>query len=68
MVVLPLTNICKLTGFIGMQKCKSMGLSLPRELMLKIDGDRGDVSRSRFLLRLIEKAYENEQLRKEIPI
>ena len=51
-----------------MQKCKSMGLSLPRELMLKIDGDRGDVSRSRFLLRLIEKAYENEQLRKEIPI
>jgi hypothetical protein len=29
--------------------------------MEKIDSERGDVSRSRFLLRLIEKAYEKKQ-------
>jgi hypothetical protein len=28
--------------------------------MEKIDSERGDVSRSRFLLRLIEKAYEKK--------
>jgi metal-responsive CopG/Arc/MetJ family transcriptional regulator len=44
-----------------MKCCKSTGLSLPTELMKKIDSERGDISRSRFLLRLIEKAYEKEQ-------
>jgi hypothetical protein len=29
--------------------------------MHRIDAERGDVSRSRFLLRLLEKAYEKKQ-------
>jgi hypothetical protein len=31
-----------------------VGISLPRKIMAQIDSERGDVSRSRFLLRLIE--------------
>jgi hypothetical protein len=47
--------------YIGMQKCKSTGLSLPTELMLKIDRERGDIPRSRFLLRLVEQAYKEKE-------
>jgi hypothetical protein len=43
---------------------KSTGLSLPTELLRKIDVERGDIPRSRFLLRLIERAYKDKQ-RKE---
>jgi metal-responsive CopG/Arc/MetJ family transcriptional regulator len=44
-----------------MQRYKATGLSIPTELLYKIDAERGDVSRSRFLLRLLEKAYEEKQ-------
>jgi len=40
-----------------MKKFKSTGLSLPEEFLEKIDRDRGDISRSRYLLKLIVKAY-----------
>jgi hypothetical protein len=40
-----------------MQRHKPTGLSIPKELLCKIDSERGDISRSRFLLRLIERAY-----------
>ena len=43
-----------------MKRYQSTGLSLPAKLMQKIDIDRGDISRSRFLLRLIERAYKEE--------
>ena len=46
-----------------MQNCKPTGLSLPDKLLKDIDNERGDVSRSRFLLRLILKAYEDKQRR-----
>jgi metal-responsive CopG/Arc/MetJ family transcriptional regulator len=45
-----------------MKYCKSTGLSIPAELMQKIDAERGDISRSRFVLRLIERAYQQKQL------
>jgi hypothetical protein len=45
-----------------MKNYTSTGLSLPTGLIRKIDSDRGDISRSRFLLRLIEKAYEGSQV------
>ena len=32
-------------------------INLPEKLVKKIDKDRGDVSRSRFILRLLEKTY-----------
>jgi hypothetical protein len=35
----------------------STGLSLPVSLMQKIDTERGDISRSRFIFRLLEKSY-----------
>jgi hypothetical protein len=33
-----------------------IGVSLPRETITKIDEARGDISRSRFLWRIVEKA------------
>lgn len=47
-----------------MRKRVPTGLSLPIEMMQKIENDRGDVSRSRYLLRLLEKAsrIESEKL------
>lgn len=44
-----------------MSRYKSTGLSLPADLMQKIDIERGDVSRSRFLLRLIQHAYKEKE-------
>jgi hypothetical protein len=40
-----------------MKRYISTGLSLPSDLMQKIDSDRADVSRSRYILRLLEKVY-----------
>jgi metal-responsive CopG/Arc/MetJ family transcriptional regulator len=39
-------------------------LSLPDKVIQAIDHDRGDIARSRFVMRLIEKAYQqpNEEL------
>jgi hypothetical protein len=38
-----------------MQKYNSVGISLPKEIISKIDSERGDISRSRYMLRLLEK-------------
>ena len=46
-----------------MQRYKSTGLSLPFKLLEDIDSERGDIPRSRFLLRLIVKAYGERQIR-----
>jgi hypothetical protein len=43
-----------------MKHYTATGLSLPNDLIQKIDSDRGDVSRSRYLLRLLEKVYAKE--------
>lgn len=40
-----------------MKNYTSTGLSLPAELVRKIDRERGDISRSRYILRLLEKLY-----------
>ena len=36
------------------------GLSLPVEIAQRIERDRGEISRSRYLLRIIEKFYESK--------
>ncbi|WP_161486431.1 hypothetical protein [Candidatus Nitrosocosmicus hydrocola] len=41
-----------------MKKYAPTGLSLPVKLMNEIDLQRGDVSRSRFILRMIQKVLE----------
>ena len=37
-----------------------IGISLPKEIVRKIDIDREDISRSKYLLRLIQRAYAIE--------
>lgn len=37
---------------------KPFGTSLPAEMRERIDMERGEISRSRFILRLLEKAYD----------
>jgi hypothetical protein len=38
-----------------MQVSQSVGISLPVSLLKRIDSERGDIPRSRFLLRLLQK-------------
>jgi metal-responsive CopG/Arc/MetJ family transcriptional regulator len=44
-----------------MQSSTSVGISLPKKIMSEIDTERGDVSRSRFLLRLLEDKFPAEK-------
>jgi hypothetical protein len=46
---------------IKLQNSIATGLSMPRALKERIDKDRGDIPRSRFILRILEKIYGNEQ-------
>ena len=41
-----------------MRRNTATGISLPNELMQKIDADRGDIPRSRYILRILEKIYK----------
>jgi metal-responsive CopG/Arc/MetJ family transcriptional regulator len=45
-----------------MQVSIAVGISLPTKIVEKIDAERGDVSRSRYVLKMIKKFYEAEQL------
>jgi hypothetical protein len=40
---------------VNMQTRIAVGISLPKEIIQKIDMERGDVCRSRYLLRMLEK-------------
>ena len=51
--LLNISNISELSR--RNQVCK--GISLSSDIWLRIDRDKGDISRSRFIQRLIEKAY-----------
>lgn len=37
-----------------------VSLTFPKEILAKIDYSRGDIPRSRYILRLIEKAYNDK--------
>lgn len=41
------------------------GVSLPIEIVVKIDKDRGDIPRSKFILRILEKYYEKKEKEKK---
>jgi metal-responsive CopG/Arc/MetJ family transcriptional regulator len=45
-----------------MQKSIAVGISLPKDLLSKIDVERRDISRSRYLQRLVEKAHATRVL------
>ena len=44
-----------------MQKSIAVGISLLKEIMTRIDTERGDISRSRYLLRMLEKVYQRNK-------
>jgi hypothetical protein len=46
---------------VDMQQSIAVGISLPKEIMSKMDSERGDVPRSRYLLRILEKLYLNKK-------
>ena len=46
-----------------MKRYKATGISLPDELLKEIDSERGDISRSRYMLRLLEKPYKCDKCR-----
>lgn len=48
-----------------MQSCISVGISLPKKIMSHIDSERGDIPRSRFLLRMIEGIIDAENLHRK---
>jgi metal-responsive CopG/Arc/MetJ family transcriptional regulator len=41
-------------------------LTLPEKVISRIDKDRGDINRSKFVLRLLEKAYTEKKIEQEI--
>jgi hypothetical protein len=43
--------------------CKKLGISLPQEILLRIDKDRGDIPRSKFLVKLIQLAYNTNKIK-----
>ena len=45
--------------------CKMLGISLPTEVLLRIDKDRGLIPRSRYLLKLIEIAYNTNEIKSQ---
>jgi hypothetical protein len=48
-----------------MQYTIAVGISFPKKVMAKIDSERGDIPRSRFLLRLLEDRYTNTHIKME---
>lgn len=48
-----------------MQNTIGVGVSMSKNILSKIDAERGDVPRSRFLLRLLEKVYANTSIETE---
>jgi hypothetical protein len=42
-----------------MQTSIAVGISLPKKIVTKIDHDRGDIPRSRYVLRILEETYQD---------
>jgi hypothetical protein len=50
---------------VNMQSSIAVGISFPKDIISKIDAERGDIPRSRYLLRILEKAYVMENKESE---
>ena len=42
-----------------MQTSIAVGISLPKKIVTKIDRDRGDIPRSRYVLRILEEMHHD---------
>jgi metal-responsive CopG/Arc/MetJ family transcriptional regulator len=49
-----------------MQNKIAMGISFPKKMIRSIDRERGDISRSRFVLRLLEQVYEEKKQKNSV--
>ena len=47
----------KFVFLVFMQESIAVGISLPKKIVERIDKDRQDVSRSKYVLRLLENSY-----------
>lgn len=56
LLLVPLNLVFKGAVLTVMQR-STFGISLPNDILLKIDSERGDIPRSRYLLRLLERVY-----------
>jgi hypothetical protein len=52
-----MTDLLNLSSILNMQSNFVLGISLPRQIIRQIDSERGDVPRSRYVLRILEKQY-----------
>ncbi len=50
-----------------MLKNKAFGVSLPINILEEIDKDRKDISRSRYLLRILERSYVKQKVKMDSP-
>ena len=51
-----------------MQDKIAVGISMPRSIVKRLDNDRGDIPRSRYLIRILEKGYlDNRDTKKTLP-
>jgi metal-responsive CopG/Arc/MetJ family transcriptional regulator len=48
-----------------MTKANSVGISLPTEIISKLDTERGDIPRSRYILRVLRDTYSKRNKPKE---
>jgi hypothetical protein len=64
--LLHVKHLMSFTKIIIMQTRIAIGIALPRDMIKKIDLERGDVSRSRYLLRLLERVCTSNNNRKII--
>jgi hypothetical protein len=44
-----------------------IGISFPKKIISRIDSERGDVPRSRYILRIVETQYRNSNREKIFP-
>jgi hypothetical protein len=51
---------------VDMQSSIAVGISLPKDIVSKIDSERGDISRSRYLLKILERNYRDGIFTKDI--
>jgi metal-responsive CopG/Arc/MetJ family transcriptional regulator len=60
MLVIEPRSLISLGLLQKMQKSVAIGVSLTKEILAKIDTERGDISRSCYLRRLVQKAYAGD--------
>ena len=48
-----------------MTSVSQLGISLPTEIITQTDAERGDIPRSRYILRILQNTYSNKRKLKE---